>query len=206
MTPISTSNHVVTLPATRRSNGALRTSPQRILVALAAICIAAAPLVLGGCERGHDHAHGDHDHDHHGAGSSEGGSGTSRGHGHDHHDDHDHSHGPMSALGTTSVGPFVVRVARGGELAPGAEIVVDLWIEESPGDVVPAAVRAWIGTEDAAGAIRVRLNREGDGPGAAWHEHLEAPATLAESPLIWIEIETPGGERHRGSIAAKEQA
>lgn len=200
-------------PIASSSNGA---RPTRPLARSLAVLLLALGFGLVGCERsensvaGHDHDHAedhDHDHDHAEGDDHTHEAGMAHDHHDDHHDDHgdDHSHGEVTELGQTNVGPFTVRVNRSGEFGPGADVVVDLWIETGPttGAGGPAAVRAWIGTEDAAGTVRTRLSSPSPADATvAWHEHLEAPAELGDDPQLWIEIEMEDRTRHRGSIAA----
>jgi hypothetical protein len=65
------------------------------------------------------------------------------------------------------------------------------------GDV--AAVREWVGPEDASGVMVVKTEIERD----YWHGHVEMPQPIPADARLWIEIETPAGELLKGSTALK---
>ncbi len=146
------------------------------LALLAAFALGAPALV--GCEKkpetastdtqghdGHDHAPGD---------------------GHDHGDTHDH--GVTVELGVQTIGGYTVKASRDGELTPGADAPIDVWITGGAGGV--AAVRFWIGTQDAKGSMKAKAELEKDN----WHTHAEVPSPLPEGSMLWVEFETEGAE------------
>jgi hypothetical protein len=108
------------------------------------------------------------------------------------HDDHaegdDHHHGPSVALGEQTVGGFVVRASRDGEITAGGDVPIDAWI--TGGEKV-ATVRFWIGTEDAKGSMKAKAELEKDN----WHVHVEVPSPMPEGSKLWIEVEAEGGKR-----------
>ena len=138
--------------------------------------------------------------------------------GHDHGPGSDHSHGPngehIDGSGHTETGDdaemkahsdmgepvditiagstFAVAIA--GEAAAGTEVHVDIHLKD--GDA-PAAVRLWVGDEAGTGAMKSKA----DGSGGDYHGHVEVPADVAEGAMLWIEIETADGERHKTSTA-----
>jgi hypothetical protein len=65
------------------------------------------------------------------------------------------------------------------------------------GDV--AAVREWVGPEDASGVMVVKTEIERD----YWHGHVEMPNPIPADARLWIEIETPAGELLKGSTTLK---
>lgn len=117
----------------------------------------------------HDHADGDHDHD----------------------EQPGHSHGETTALGEQAAGGFTVRASRDGDVTPGGDVPIDVWV--TGGDSKVAAVRFWIGAEDAAGSVKARAANE-TGP-THWHTHAEAPTPMPEGSRLWVEIEREGGEK-----------
>lgn len=145
-----------------------------------ALGIPAFVMPISGCERksesptpaastdGHAHRPGD-------------------GHNHDH--DHDHDHGPTTQLGEQVAGGFTVRASRDGDIAPGGDAPIDVWITGGAGR--PTAVRFWIGTQDARGSIKARAELEKDN----WHTHAEVPDPLPAGSMLWVEIETGAGEK-----------
>ncbi|MGQ0627040.1 MAG: hypothetical protein ACT4PL_02940 [Phycisphaerales bacterium] len=117
-----------------------------------------------------DHAHGD---------------------GHDHHDDH----GPATALGEQSVGGFTVKASRDGALTPGGDAPIDIWVTTGK----PATLRAWIGTDDAKGSMKAKLDIEKD----AYHGHVEIPKPLPAGSRLHVELENDKGEVPRLSFDLK---
>jgi hypothetical protein len=122
----------------------------------------------------HDHAAGD-EHDH--AGDT--------GHGHEEGEPHD--------LGAATIGGFEVQVTRHGDIAAGAETAINISVA---GEAQPAAIRVWIGTEDARGSLKARAEAEGD----HYHAHIEAPDPLPEGAAVWVEVESAEGARQAVSF------
>jgi hypothetical protein len=153
-----------------------------------------APTTMPVPHDDHDHAKGeDHDHDHDHAKGDD--------HDHDHaagggHDDHDH--GPVVELGSTNIGGFSVKASRDGAVEPGGEAPVDLWITPTAGAKV-GVVRAWIGTQDAKGSVKARLDLEKDN----YHNHVEVPKPLPADAKLWIEIEDEKNVKAVGSFDLK---
>jgi hypothetical protein len=76
----------------------------------------------------------------------------------------------------------------------GKEAVAEFHITGEP---KPAAVRAWIGSENGKGSAKAKVEVEGDG----WHAHLEVPAELAADAKLWISLEGADGVAVKGSFA-----
>lgn len=139
--------------------------------ALVALSLAACP---GGDKHDHDHPHdGDHGHAHDAPEKSGGAS---------------HSHGAVTSLGEQTAGGFTVSAAREGALAAGSEASIRVKFAGGTGKV--SAVRLWIGSEDAKGALKAKADLEGD----AWHAHAEAPASL-DGARLYVEFETDTGAK-----------
>lgn len=155
----------------------------RSSVVLSAIVLASSTLAPAGCEKKPEpaapavggakpakpdsHAHAD---------------GTT----HDHADDH--HHGETTPLGEQTVGGFTVRASRDGDIVPGKDAPIDVWVTGGPRI---AAVRFWIGTKDGRGSVKARAELEKDN----WHTHAEIPSPLPEGSQLWVEIEGAAGER-----------
>jgi hypothetical protein len=155
-----------------------------IAVSLAVGC----SLVALGCEKKQQAAHSgnnSHDHDDH-----EHASGDSH--------DHDHeNHGPVTDLGEQTSGGLVVKASRSGDVKAGAEATFDVVITGE--SAKPAAVRVWVGTQDAKGSIKAKAEAEDGG----WHAHAEVPNPMPSDAMFWVEIETDKGERVQVSFALK---
>jgi hypothetical protein len=126
-------------------------------------------------------------------------------HDHDHdHDDDDHAHhdhGDMIELGTETFGGFTVRATRDeGELVVGGDAAIDIWIMDGNLPRV-AAVRFWIGLEDAAGSVKARAHIEDPATPNHFHAHAEIPDPMPEGCKLWVEIELEGRERYVGSFS-----
>lgn len=196
-----------------------RSSPIRVLAALGAALALVALAPLSACDRspssspatkpesarrgtstpgakpgdhgragasGHDHAHGDgHDHAH-GAGDEH-----DRMHGDGHH------HGPTTELGEATVQGLTIRASRDGDLVPGGDAPIDVWI--TGGSAKVRTVRFWIGTRDGRGSVKARAELEHDN----YHTHAEIPEPLPPGSQLWVEIELEGGEKVLASFDLK---
>lgn len=131
-------------------------------------------------------AHADHDHAEHAD------------HEHAEHADHDehagHNHGHAVVVGRVDIAGHSVQAKLSGALEPGSEVFIDMTLA---GDkALPKAVRAWIGSEDAAqtGKVLIEVGEKGSG-----HAHIEVPKPLDSAHRLWIELEDAQGKR-RGSL------
>lgn len=107
--------------------------------------------------------------------------------------------GEVIELGTTKIGVFEVRASREkGEIKPGGDAPVDVWIDGGVGKGV-TAVRFWVGVADAKGSIKAKADIE-DGK---WHTHVEVPSPIPAETKLWVEIEEAGGKKSVGSIDLK---
>ncbi|MBX3392760.1 MAG: hypothetical protein KF787_08940 [Phycisphaeraceae bacterium] len=109
------------------------------------------------------------------------------GDGHDHEDGHDH--GPRTELGSQQAAGLTIVAAREGGVTPGSEATFDIVVT---GVARPAAVRVWVGAQDGKGSVKGKAEAEGDG----WHAHAEVPKPLPAGSKLWVEVETPTGEKH----------
>lgn len=132
----------------------------------------------------HDHKPGEKDdHDH----AKEG----------DKHDDH-HG-GPVIELGTMTVNGMSLKASRdAGELKAGGDAPIDLWIDGGLGSA--AAVRFWIGTEDAKGSLKAKAEVEE----GKWHTHTEVPDPLPAGSKLWVEVEGKDGKKSIASFELKK--
>ncbi|MDX2198743.1 MAG: hypothetical protein SF069_07200 [Phycisphaerae bacterium] len=98
--------------------------------------------------------------------------------------------GPVIDLGSTTVNGMAVKATRDkGEIKPGGDAPVDVWIDGGLGNAV--AVRFWIGTEDAKGSVKAKAEVEH----GKWHTHTEVPDPLPVESKLWVEIETKDGKK-----------
>jgi len=162
------------------------------LTTILASSMALAGLTLTACEQtepsddhtdatgdGHTHGPGE-DHDHEGESGDAG---------------HEHDEGEPHDLGAATIGTLEVHATRYGDVAAGAETSVDISVT-GEGGAQPAAVRIWIGTEDARGSLKALADAEGD----HYHAHVQAPDPLPQGAALWIEVESAAGERSAGSF------
>ncbi len=96
---------------------------------------------------------------------------------------------PMTNLASLRIGPYDVQPMYEEKLEDG-----HFNIRITGGEV--AAVREWVGPEDASGVVVVKTEIEND----YHHGHVEMPNPIPSDALLWIEIETPAGERFKGSV------
>ena len=99
---------------------------------------------------------------------------------------------PMTNLRGLKLGPYGVQPMYEEELSDG-----HFNIRITGGEV--AAVREWVGPEDAAGVMVVKTEIEND----YHHGHVEMPNPIPDDARLWIEIETPSGEKLKGSTPLK---
>jgi hypothetical protein len=116
-------------------------------------------------------------------------------------DGHGHGHGGAAVeLGSTTIGPYSVMASRdAGDLRPGGDAPIDVWVTGDTPKV--AAVRFWIGTEDAAGSVKAKADIE-TGP-THWHTHAELPEPMPAGAQLWVEIEDEKGVKSTGSFPLK---
>lgn len=132
---------------------------------------------------------------------------------HDSHDGHDHGpggahadeHASMIDLGTAAIGAFEVKASRdSGAIVAGKDAAIDAVVKPAAGaaDKI-AAVRFWIGTEDAKGSVKARADIEDPKHPDHWHTHAEVPSPLPAGSKVWIEIETDKGVRSAAGFDLK---
>ncbi len=109
---------------------------------------------------------------------------------HDGHHDDDHAHGPTTELGEQSADGFTIRASRDGDVTPGKDVPIDVWVTPGTGTKV-SAVRLWIGTRNAKGSVKARAEIEQD----RWHTHAEVPSPMPEGGRLWVEVEAEGGAK-----------
>lgn len=170
------------------------------LFLIAAVSFAPVALVssLAGCEdkkpaatpaQKDDHGHKD-DHAHNADGS------------HPAHSDHG---GPVVDLGEQTIGTFTAKATRDqGEIVAGKDAAIDVSITPAAGaSVKVAAVRFWIGTEDAKGSVKAKAEIEDPKDPSRWHVHAEIPSPVPTGSKLWVEIEDDKGVNTVGSFDLK---
>lgn len=95
---------------------------------------------------------------------------------------------PMRNMATVTIGPYEVHPMYEEELEDG-----HYNLHVTGGEV--AAVRIWVGSEDASDAMVVKTEIEND----YHHGHVEVPNPVPAGSLLWIEIEAPDGSLVKGS-------
>jgi len=107
--------------------------------------------------------------------------------------------GEVIELGIAKVGDSKVRASRDkGEIKPGGDAPIDVWIDGGLGTGV-TAVRFWIGAQDATGSVKAKAEVE-DGK---WHAHAEVPDPLPPGSKLWVEIENQDGKKSVASFDLK---
>jgi hypothetical protein len=103
--------------------------------------------------------------------------------------------GPFIELGNATVGGWTLNASRDeGKLAAGGESAIDCTVTGGQGNV--SAVRFWIGTEDAKGAIKALAAIENPAEASRWHTHVEIPTPFADDHKLWVEVEDSAGAKH----------
>ncbi len=108
-------------------------------------------------------------------------------------------HGPGIELGTATIGGMQVRAARDqGDVVPGAEVPVDVWVTGGK----PSAVRFWLGREGALDAVKALAQIEDPAQPDHYHTHVETPDPFPDDARLFVEIEHDG-KRDVGSFDLK---
>ncbi len=103
--------------------------------------------------------------------------------------------GEAVELGESTVNGMRVKASRDqGDLKPGGDAPIDIWLNGGVGDA--AAVRFWIGTEDAQGSVKAKADVEA----GHWHAHAEVPDPLPVESKLWVEIEAKDGKKSVASF------
>ena len=100
---------------------------------------------------------------------------------------------PMRNFAALKIGPYDVQPMFEEEIKNG-----HFNIRVKGGDV--KAVRMWVGPEDASGVMVVKTEPEFDYN----HGHVEVPDPVPADAKLWIEIESPTGEMHKGSTPLQQ--
>jgi hypothetical protein len=113
--------------------------------------------------------------------------------------------GPVIDLGSSTIGPFDVKAMRDqGVIVAGKDAPIDVTVTPSSGATAKAAaVRFWIGTQDAKGSVKAKADIENPAEPNRWHTHAEVPNPLPENSMLWVEIEDDKGGTSTGSFALK---
>jgi hypothetical protein len=112
-----------------------------------------------------------------------------------------HHSGKVIELGSSKIGPWSVRASRDeAPIKAGGDAPIDVWVDGTP---KVAAVRFWIGTEDAKGSVKARAQIEFPDQPNHWHTHAEVPSPLPAGSRVWVEIEDERGAKSTGSFELK---
>jgi hypothetical protein len=169
-------------------------------ILIACIAAGASLFLLSACEQKNPaptsskkapaaHSHGDDDHDHDDPKLDD--QGMMAGHG-----------GPVIQLGSIAIGPYQAAATRDeGAIEPGKDAPIDVTITPAEATAPPiAAVRFWIGAEDARGSVKARAEIENPAEPNRYHTHAEIPSPLPEGSRLWVEIQDTSGAHHLGSF------
>jgi|CXWL01.1.fsa_nt_gi predicted small lipoprotein YifL len=134
-------------------------------------------------------------------------------------DDHAHDHGPTGehaapkaghggaviALGEQTIGSFTAKATRDeGQIVAGKDAPIDVTITPTAGATTKtAAVRFWIGTQDAKGSVKAKAEIEGPKDPNRWHVHAEIPNPMPAGSKLWVEIEDDKGGTSVGGFDLK---
>lgn len=150
----------------------------RTIAVLSTVSFVAIASTLGGCEKKADPAK-----------PVAGAETPAKTDDHAHKEGDDHHHGATTELGEQSEGGFAIKASRDGDVVAGKDAAIDVWVTGGTSKV--AAVRFWIGTQDAKGSVKAKAELEKDN----WHTHAEIPSPMPEGSKLWVEVETDKGER-----------
>lgn len=172
--------------------------PKLLLFAALSLTPVVAMTALGGCEEKQPAAT-----------PSESANADDHGHEHgpdgEHIDQHEDHSGPVLELGEQAIGSFSAKATRDeGEITAGQDTPIDVTLTPAEGSTaVAAAVRFWVGTEDASGSVKARAEVENPADPNRWHVHVEIPNPLPAGSKLWVEIEDASGATSVGSFELK---
>jgi|SRR5688572_13916181 len=116
-----------------------------------------------------------------------------------HHDSAAGHGGPVIELGNATIGGYSVRASRDqGEIKPGGDAPIDVWVTGGTGKVI--AVRFWIGTQTGDESVKAKADIENPAEPNHWHTHAEVPNPLPPGSKLWVEIEIEGQGKRVGSF------
>ena len=121
-----------------------------------------------------------------------------------HKDDHGHEKtetsgpghgGAVIALGEQTIGSFSAKATRDqGQIVAGKDAPIDVTLTPTAGaSAKAAAVRIWIGTQDAKGSVKAKAEIENSQEPNRWHVHAEIPNPMPAGSKLWVEIEDDKG-------------
>lgn len=135
--------------------------------------------------------------------------------GHDHGDDThtevktaksraDHG-GAVVELGEATVDGMKIKASRDRvEIKAGGDAPIDVWVMTAEGKpATVAAVRFWIGTENAKGSIKAKSEIERPTEPNHWHTHAEVPNPLPAGAKLWVAVEVNENEEKIASFDLK---
>jgi hypothetical protein len=94
---------------------------------------------------------------------------------------------------TITLAGITLDVTIQGTIAPNAMLDVNI-LQTAGGHA--SAIRLWVGDESGVGSLITKTHSHG----ATSHAHVQAPAKLPSGSAIWVEVQTPSGEKERGKI------
>lgn len=123
----------------------------------------------------------------------------------DGHENGKGGHGEIIELGTATTGSLTVRASRDkAEIKPGGDAPIDVWLTTADGKPAQvAAVRFWVGTEDAKGSVKAKAEIEDPKQPNHWHTHVEVPEPMPTGSKLWVEIEETSEKKTRVSFDMK---
>lgn len=99
---------------------------------------------------------------------------------------------PMRDFAAVTIGPYGVQPMYEEEIVDG-----HFNFRITGGEF--RAVRIWVGEEDPGDVMVVKTELENE----YQHGHVEIPNPIPDGYALWIEVETPDGELHKGSTPLK---
>lgn len=113
--------------------------------------------------------------------------------------------GAVIALGEQTIGSFTAKATRDeGQIVAGKDAPIDVTIMPTAGATTKAAaVRFWIGTQDAKGSVKAKAEIEDPKDPNRWHVHAEIPNPMPAGSKLWVEIEDDKSGIKAGSFDLK---
>jgi hypothetical protein len=100
-------------------------------------------------------------------------------------------------VNTVTLAGITLQVTVRGAIAPNSKLDINL-VQTTGGHA--AAIRLWVGDESGIGSLKTKTHSHG----AESHAEIRSPATLPANSAVWIEVQTPSGEKESRIIVPKQ--
>ncbi len=102
-----------------------------------------------------------------------------------------HDHGPLTVLGTPTLGGTGIVVGAAGQPQAGEQWHIAIAL--APRAPAPKAIRIWVGNDTGRGSEKAKAAGDAHHP-RAYAAHVAVPAPLPAGSQLWVSLENAAGE------------